>query len=71
MHHDIVDYLGGSEHEQAVKVKIALAVTTSPAGALIPYGYPVEGDTYNRSKVSHALGDIGDRLIGKLLNLIV
>lgn len=64
MHYDIVDYLGGSEHEKAVKVKISLAAAASPAGALIPYGYTVEGDTDKRCKVSHALGYIGDRIIG-------
>lgn len=34
MHHDIVDYLRGSEHEETVEIEVSLAAAASPASTL-------------------------------------
>lgn len=71
MHHDIVDYLRGSEHEETVEIKVSPAAAASPACALVSYGYTPIGDTDKRCKVSHTPGNVCAGFIGKLLNLIV
>lgn len=48
MHHDIVDYLRGSEHEETVEIKVSLAAAASPASTLFlmvirPYVTPTSG----------------------------
>lgn len=71
MHHDIVDYLRGSEHEKAVEIKVSPVAAASPACTLVSYGYTPIGDVDKRCEVSHTPGNVGAGFIGKLLNLIV
>lgn len=71
MHHDIVDYLWGSEHEETVEIKVSHAAAASPACALVSYGYTSIGDTDERCEVSHTPGNAGAGFIGKLFNIIV
>lgn len=71
MHHDIVDYLRGSEHEETVEIKVSLAAAASPASTLVSYGYTSIGDTDKRCEVGHTPGNAGAGFIGKLFNIIV
>ena len=71
MHHDIVDYLRGSEHEETVEIEVSLAAAASPASTLVSYGYTPIGDADERREVSHTPGNVGAGFIGKLLKLIV
>ncbi len=71
MHHDIVDYLRGSEHEETVEIKVSPAAAASPASTLVSYGYTPIGDADERREVSHTSGNVGAGFIGKLLKLIV
>ena len=71
MHHDIVDYLRGSEHEEAVEIKVSPAAAASPACTLVSYGYTTIGDADKRREVSHTPGNVGTGFIGKLFNIIV
>lgn len=71
MHHDIVDYLRGSEHEQTVEIKVSPAAAASPACALVSYGYTSVGDTDKRCEVGYTPGNAGAGFIGKLFNIIV
>ena len=71
MHHDIVDYLRGSEHEETVEIKVSLAAAASPASTLVSYGYTPIGDADKRCEVSHTPGNAGTGFIGKLFNIIV
>lgn len=55
MHHDIVDYLRGSEHEETVEIKVSLAAAASPAGLLLPDRDPAVSNAYKSCVVSSLL----------------
>ncbi len=71
MHHNIIDYLRGSEHEKTVEIKVSLAAAASPACALVSYGYTSVGDADKWSEVCDPVRDICDSSVRKLFYLCI
>ena len=67
----IVQHLRRREHQQAVKIQIALAAAASPQGVLTADGDSAVGHTHQRGKIGDPFRYCLPRLPGKHLQLLI
>ena len=71
VHHHIVDYFRGCQHQQTVEIQIPLAAAAAPSGALIADGDVSIGYPHFWGKIRNPLGNHLQRLGRQFFHLLL